>query len=413
MALRQIVPTVIKADVEGRSVTFPRGFKAGALRAGLKSKRKDVALIVSEKRASAAGMFTTNVVQAPSVPFSKGIVQKGFAQAIFCNAGNANACNGPQGEKDNAQCVALAASGLGLSPESVLVASTGVIGKPMPMHLIAAASNSFEDCLGKGEEADDSVAGAILTTDTFAKQIAVELHSQCWDGSIRIGGVAKGSGMIAPNMATTLAFITTDAEIEPALLQESLKRAIDGSFNRITVDGDTSTNDMVLALANGASGVKVDSRWALAEFQSALEDVCLRLAKMVAADGEGATKLVGVTVKGAASETDAAKIARTIAESPLVKTALFGCDPNWGRIMAAAGRAGVPFDPYRAEAWIGEFQVFAQGTGCPFDRGAVNRYLGQREVQITVDLGSGEVKATFWTCDYSYDYIKINAEYHT
>jgi glutamate N-acetyltransferase/amino-acid N-acetyltransferase len=413
MAIKMDIESLNLQQHSGRGVSFPRGFRVSSVRAGLKSRNKDLILILSETPASAAGVFTTNLVHAASVDYSKRVVAEGVAQAIFANAGNANACTGPQGEADNLRCAELTANALGLHSSSVLVASTGVIGRPMPMEKIETALPSAADGLSASAEADVEAARAILTTDTRPKKIALEVRSLHWEGAIRIAGIAKGSGMIAPNMATTLCFVTTDAKIRPNLLQGALWKSTEKSFNRVTVDGDTSTNDMVLVLANGASGQDVNQGAALSDFCAALDHVLLYLAKEVARDGEGATKLIQVTVRGAANEASAAKVAKTIAESPLVKTALFGCDPNWGRIMAAAGRAGVPFNPIQADAFLGGHQVFVQGKGAAFDPDEVHAYLKNSEIELTVSLGTGPGEATYWTCDYSYDYVKINAEYHT
>ncbi len=413
MALKTDMEPQVFQQVAGRGVTFPHGFKVASVRAGLKSRHRDLVLIVSDTPATAAGVFTTNLVHAACVDYSKKIVAEGVAQAIFANAGNANACTGEQGEKDNLACAVLTSAALGIKAEHVLVGSTGVIGRPMPMEKVEAALPEAAKVLSDEAEADVEAARAILTTDTRPKKIAIEVRSPHWEGPIRLGGIAKGSGMIAPNMATTLGFITTDAKIDAHLLQGALWKAIERSFNRITVDGDTSTNDMVLVLANGASGNAVKQGQGFEEFYNALEHVCLFLAKEVARDGEGATKLVKVSVSGAGSESEAAKVAKTIAESPLVKTALFGNDPNWGRIMAAAGRAGVIFNPKEAHAWLGEHQVFVGGERAEFDPDTVHDYLKASEIEISVSIGSGPGEATFWTCDYSYDYVKINAEYHT
>jgi glutamate N-acetyltransferase/amino-acid N-acetyltransferase len=413
MAMNAVASGLVVSVVPDTGITFPLGFRAAAVRAGLKSKNLDLALIVADQPCPVAGVFTLNLVKAPSVPYSERLVKNGMAQAIFVNAGNANACVGPQGDADNLECAFLTASALGIPQDFVLVASTGVIGRLMPMEKVRAAVPLAAAGIGLSTEIDADVAAAIMTTDLTQKQIAVECRSPHWQGTLRIAGVAKGSGMIAPNMATTLSFVTTDADVSSDLLQAIHSRAIDRTFNRITVDGDTSTNDMCLVLASGASGIPIKSPEAMADFETALEQVLQFLAKEIARDGEGATKLVTVQVVGGRSEEEAAKVAKTIAESPLVKTALYGCDPNWGRIMAAAGRAGVKFDPDKASAWIGDIQVFNHGVGGNFDSDAANTYLKQSEVTLTVDLASGDEAATVWTCDYSYDYIKINAEYHT
>jgi len=397
-----------------RGVTFPLGFKASAVRCGLKSKRDDLALIVSDGPATVAGVFTKNIVVASSVTYSKEVVTSGSARAIFCNAGNANACTGVEGELNTVECARMTALALNLALEDVLVASTGVIGKPLDMGKVAAGVPKAAAKITESAVADSSVAQAILTTDTRSKQVAVEVTSPHWEGTIRIGGVCKGSGMIAPNMATTLCFITTDAAIPSTLLQKVFFQAMDKSFNRITVDGDTSTNDMSLILASGAGPVSIQSEGsALCAFQEALEEVSMHLAKEVVRDGEGATKLVSVNVGGLPTEEAAVKVAKTIAESPLVKTALFGCDPNWGRIVAAAGRAGVPFDPNNLLVKLGEISIFSEGCGLPFDKKAAHEYLKKPDVDIFLDFHNGTGYAQIWTCDYSYDYIKINAEYHT
>lgn len=398
---------------QARGVTFPLGFKAAATRAGLKSKNLDLMLLVADGPAACAGVFTKNLVAAASVGYSKEIAMIGSARAIFCNAGNANACTGPQGEADNRACAVLTAQALGLQPNQVFVASTGVIGRPMPMAKVASAVPAAAIALQEGEDADANIAQAIMTTDLRPKQIAVEILSDHWIGPLRIGAVAKGSGMIAPNMATTLGFITTDAQIASPALQRALVSVMNRTFNRVTVDGDTSTNDMVLAMASGAGPANIATDEAFQDFEAGLHHVCAYLAKEIAGDGEGATKLVTVKVKGARTDAEADKVARSIAESPLVKTALFGCDPNWGRIMAAAGRSGVIFDPARASAFIGPVQVYRGGMGADFDADAAHAYLNRKEVDIVVDLAVGPAEAFIWTCDFSYDYVRINAEYHT
>lgn len=408
MAVEQLL-----SNLAVSGITFPKGFKAGAVWCGLKSKRKDLTVILSETPATCAGVFTQNLVRASSVDYSQAIVAQGTAQAIFCNAGNANACTGDQGIADTLACASLTGDALGIPQESVLVAATGIIGVPLPVSKIDAGLQSLVHNLDTGVCADEDVAHAILTTDTCPKQFSISVESRHWEGELRIAGVTKGSGMIAPNMATTLCFLTTDASVPAPLLQQALASAIDKSYNRLTVDGDTSTNDMALILANGAGTAKVESLEAFQAFVAALETVCLELAKMVARDGEGATKLVSIKVTGAQDERGAERIAKTIAESALVKTALFGCDPNWGRVLAAAGRAGVLFDPSKASLWFGPHLVFHRGTVAPFDRTQAHLDLKAPEVLVVLDLGQGSAAATIWTCDYSYDYIRINAEYHT
>jgi glutamate N-acetyltransferase/amino-acid N-acetyltransferase len=399
---------------EGAGVTHPEGFRAAAVRCALKTEGDDLALIVSDYEASVAGTFTTNQVKAACVRWTANVVQADRARAIVCNAGNANACNGPRGDEDNRRMAEIVADRLGLAPEQVLTASTGIIGHPLPVEKLEDGIPRAASALSNGPETDAKLARAIMTTDTRPKTFAATVRSAHWDGEVRMGGACKGSGMIAPNMATMLCFLTTDAEVSPPLLQQALRRAVDRTFNRMTVDGDTSTNDMTLLLASGASGVQIDADGpAFEDLVRALERLCLLLAREVARDGEGATKLVEVVVSGAADEASAVRIARTIAESPLVKTALFGNDPNWGRLLMAAGRAGVPFDQDRVEARIGDIPVCVEGRSVPFDAQAAHDTLKQPEVRVTVDLHAGDGEATFLTCDYSYDYIRINAEYHT
>lgn len=395
-------------------VTFPEGFVASGVRCGLKTEGPDLALIVCDGDAPVAGVFTTNLVQAACVRYSRQVVASGLARAIICNAGNANACNGPQGDRDARAMAEITAECLDISPDRVLVASTGVIGHPLPMHLLEAGIPTAVEALDRNHGTDLQVAQAIMTTDLRRKMAAVTCRSDAWPGPVSLGGVCKGSGMIAPNMATMLCFLTTDASLPAPLLQSALRRAVQRSFNRVTVDGDTSTNDMVLLLAAGTGEVQIrDEGVAYEDFAEALSRFCTYLAREVARDGEGATKLVEVVVRNAPNELAAEKVARTIAESPLVKTALFGCDPNWGRILAAAGRAGVPFDPDGATVTIGDVVVYGEGASRPFDRQALHDYLTEEEVRIVVDLAAGDGSAVMWTCDFSYDYVRINAEYHT
>ena len=418
--------------IEG-GVVAPTGFRTAGVRCGIKRKRNDICLIVSDVDCAAAGVFTTNVVKAPCVLSNQTHLTDGKARAIICNSGNANACNGEQGWTDAVSMVNHAAEVLGIPHRRVLSASTGVIGTALPMDKIIAGIADAASKLHAGDCGD--AAEGIMTTDTFPKQVAVEFTL---DGrTARLGAIAKGSGMIAPNMATMLAFITTDAAIEQPVLHEMLKRVAFYTFNSITVDGDTSTNDMTLALANGLCGNKIidnlESTDARA-FEQALYSVCLHLAKEIARDGEGATKLVEVVVQNVAappaivsayasqgrdlSPEDRARfprtVAKTIANSPLVKTALFGNDPNWGRILAAAGRAGVAFDPDRVEIALAGTTVYRDGMPTQFNGYVVSEAMKAKEVQIVVDFHQpqGET-ATVWTCDFSYDYVKINAEYHT
>ncbi len=406
-----ITQTTLCADA---GVTYPQGFSAAAVRAGLKTQGDDLAVIACDRPAAAAGVFTTNQVKASSVLHSQNVARGGSARAIVCNAGNANACNGPRGDADTRRMAGIVAEKLGVAAGEVVVGSTGVIGHPLPMELLEEAIPRAAEALGRGADTDQRVERAIMTTDIRPKLFAAEFRSDAWAGPVRIGGICKGSGMIAPNMATMLCFVTTDAAVEPALLQGALASAIGRTFNRVTVDADTSTNDMCIVLASGAGPVAIDAPGAaLDDLAEALRVACEKLAKDIARDGEGATKLVEIEVRGARSESEADQIGRTIAESPLVKTALFGNDPNWGRIMMAAGRAGVPFDPATVCVDLCGIPVFRHGAGVPFDAAAARGRMQAEEMRIVVDMGLGEASATYWTCDFSYDYVRINAEYHT
>jgi glutamate N-acetyltransferase/amino-acid N-acetyltransferase len=384
------------------------------VRCGLKNKRNDLGIILSDRAARAAGVFTQNVVRAACVDHSRRVLSNGTLRAIVVNSGNANCCTGEQGERDTLRMAELTAAAIGIDPQEVAVASTGVIGQLLDMskveHGIADAANHFT-------RDPTQVMDAILTTDLVEKwawsngDVSQDRNSppSILPTGPCVYGLAKGSGMIAPNMATMLAFVMSDWDVSDLDLQGCLESAVEGSFNCMTVDGDTSTNDMLIVMANGASGVKAS----LSEFQSALDQVCLSLAKQIARDGEGATKLVEVRVKGTRNPR---QIARTIADSPLVKTAMFGCDPNWGRILMAAGRAGVPFDPNEAILTIivadEEFVLFEQGGPGAFDPKRVSTALKDDHVIIDLSLGEGE-SATIYSCDFGYGYVRINAEYHT
>jgi glutamate N-acetyltransferase/amino-acid N-acetyltransferase len=403
--------------VEG-NVTAPQGFRAAATAAGLKpSGGLDLALILSEVDAIAAGAFTTNQVQAACVTYDRAIVESGTpVRAILCNAGQANACTGREGEQDNQAVAALVAQACAIPAGQVLTASTGVIGRRFDLSkfqqaipMLASQARSDD---GKGAAAA-LAARAILTTDLVEKAIALEAD---FDGKpVRVGGIAKGSGMIHPNLATMLAFMTCDAAVEPDLWRAMVRRAADVSFNQVTVDGDTSTNDMLLALANGRSHIEpIDANSPhVARLQAMLDEVCIVLAKAIARDGEGATKLLEVQVRGVANAAAARQIARTIVGSPLVKSAAFGNDPNWGRIAAAAGRSGVTFDAGQMDIWLGKFHLMQGGMPLPFDRAAASSYLKGDPVVVTVDLHQGEASGMAWGCDLSYDYVRINAEYTT
>lgn len=392
-------------------ITAPKGFVAAGVHAGIKRQKKDIALVFSERPCSAAATFTTNRVKAAPLLVTKEHVQAGSVRAIVVNSGNANACTGEQGLADARRMAAICAEKLGIRPEEVVVASTGVIGVFLPMEKIEAGIAQAAAALSVSG-AHDAALG-IMTTDTRPKEVAVVC--ECDGVQFRIGAMAKGSGMIHPNMATMLAFITTDAAVEREFLQERLKAAVDVSFNMITVDGDTSTNDMAVVLANGAApGAAIKPGTPIAEvFSEALTRVCIELAKMIAADGEGATKLIEVRVKGAKSAHDARLAVKAVAGSSLVKTAVYGEDANWGRILCAVGYSGADFDPETTTVYLGNVKVFEHGMGVPFDEHEAKSVLAAEEVAILIDLGEGEGEATGWTCDLTYDYVKINASYRT
>jgi glutamate N-acetyltransferase/amino-acid N-acetyltransferase len=395
-------------------VCAPKGFKAGGIWCGIKSssKKRDLALIYSEKTCAAAAMFTTNRVKAASVLVSQKHIMGGKLHAVIANSGNANACTGEAGLAAARRMAELAADEFAISPETVAVASTGVIGVPLP---IAAIENSVEALVNslRGDEAGHAAAlEAIMTTDTRKKEASVEI-----DGGARIGGMVKGSGMIHPNMATMLCFLTTDVSISRELLQASLQRAVRRSFNRVTIDGDTSTNDMVLIMANGASGVTVVKNDEYEAFSQALEQVCVTLAKAMARDGEGATKLVTVTVNGALSAEAAEILAKSVASSSLVKAACFGADANWGRILCAMGYSGAEFDPDRTsvsfKSKAGEIAVCSNGGPVSFSEDAAKKILSEEEIEITINAGEGSGSASAWGCDLTYDYVKINGDYRS
>ncbi len=392
-------------------MTAPEGFAAGSARGEIKTAGDDVALVLAAENSTGAAVFTTNQVKAAPVLLSAEHLSKASPCAIVVNAGNANCCTGARGMENARQMASLAARKLKLQPEEVLVCSTGIIGHQLPMEKIENAISQIE--LGNDDEA---VARAFMTTDTVPKFCAA---SREIDGkTVTVGGQAKGVGMIGPKMAplaphaTMLSFLTTDAQIERELLQNLLEKAVARSFNSVTVDGDTSTNDTAILLASGASGVQISAENE-AQFSPLLEAVCVQLSKKIARDGEGATKLIEIRVAGARSEIDAQKVALTIANSPLVKTAIFGRDPNWGRIAMAAGRAGVAFDPKNLSFSLGNLEMFRDGEPVDFDLARAEAALEDENVLISLDLGEGDSNWTAWTCDFSYDYVKINAEYHT
>ena len=395
------------------AVTAARGFRAAGVHAGIRKKRLDLALLVSDPAAAAAAVFTRNLAAAAPVQVSRAHLVRsgGMARAVVVNAGNANACTGAAGFEAAQRTTAAVAGLLGVPEHEVLVASTGVIGQPLPLPRLLTALPQAVRRLDRTGGAD--AATAILTTDLREKEHACTVRTRA--GRYTVGGMAKGSGMIHPDMATTLAFVTTDAAVAPALLQDCLRRATDATFNRISVDGDTSTNDTIVLLANGAAGVAVDARHptSVAGFAAALTEVLLELAKLVVRDGEGATKRIEVFVSGAASEAAALQVARTVAGSPLVKTAVHGADANWGRVVAAVCRAGVPIDPERLRVAFGDVVVVRPGFVAHFSEDEARRALEGDEVTIGVDLGAGAATARVWTCDLTAGYIEINASYRS
>jgi glutamate N-acetyltransferase/amino-acid N-acetyltransferase len=389
-------------------VRLPGGFRYAAGYAGIrKIEKDDLALIVSDTPAAAAAVFTQNrVVAAPVVLARENLrVTRGKACVILVNAGNAN-CATRTGDQVALATVRAAAKALGVKPEYVLPASTGVIGVEMDGGKIASALPALVAGLDAGKF--NMVADAMMTTDTVRKTAFAEIKSG--RKIAQIAGMTKGSGMIQPNMATTLGFVVTDAVVAPALLRSALKRAIAQSYNRISVDGDTSTNDTVAVLANGASGIAPSAK----VFEAALKEVLESLAQQIARDGEGAKKLVTIYVEGAVNDTAAEKLARAIANSPLVKTAIAGSDPNWGRILCAAGNAGVTFDPRKADIDMQGVPVCRGGLAADFNEDQLKMKLGERDCYIRFAIrGSGRGRARFWTCDFTEDYIRINASYRT
>ncbi len=393
-------------------VTAPLGFKAGAVNCGIRSEKPDVALLLSDRDAVLAGAFTSNRLAAAPVALCRERVAAGVGRAVVVNSGNANAATGAQGRSDADRMAALTAEALGLTPGAVCVCSTGTIGVPMPMAKLEAGIKAVAGALSY--EGGAAAARAIMTTDLVPKEVALELDIE--GKPVRIGGMAKGSGMINPNLATMLAYITTDAAVEGAALQALLRDAVQDSFNRITVDGDESTNDTVLMLANGAAGHTPlqpgHADWAL--FEQAVREVCGQLARMIVKDGEGATKFVTVTVQGAVDDAQARQAARAIANSLLVKTSWFGCDPNWGRIYDAVGYAGVDVDAETIEIRLDDFVAVRGGVvAAQTNLKSLEAVLQQDAFTVLVDLHLGSGSDTVYTCDCSYDYVRINSEYTT
>jgi glutamate N-acetyltransferase/amino-acid N-acetyltransferase len=401
-----------QAEISG-GITAATGFSAVGMHCGVKKARKDLALVVSAVPAATAATFTTNrVVAAPIIVCREHLHDSPLTRAIVVNSGNANACTGERGMADARLMALTAAEALGIEPREVLVSSTGVIGQYLPIEKICAGIRAAAGAIRPGGGTD--AAEAIRTTDTFAKEIAV--RTTVAGVPVVVGGMAKGSGMIAPNMATMLAFVTTDASVASALLERTLREVVERSFNRISVDGETSTNDMVTLQANGQAGnpaLQTTADPGYAEFRDALEHVLVRLSKMIVVDGEGATKFVEINVRGAADERSAVQAARAVANSALVKTALHGEDANWGRILAALGYSGVAFDPAEVEISFGDLPVLRRNYQIEFSEERAKEILSRREITITIGLHQGTASASFWTCDLSKAYVDINANYRT
>jgi glutamate N-acetyltransferase/amino-acid N-acetyltransferase len=392
-------------------VTAPIGFAAAGVFCGIKKRGKDLALIVSNRPAAVAGMLTANRMRAPCVEWAEKVLRKGHARAIVANSGNANCCTGRRGEQNNRAMAEETARLLRIPAGEVLVASTGVIGQPLPMESVRKGIRSARAHLKR--IGSHSAAEAIMTTDLRPKEFAV--HWKIAGRVVTIGGIAKGSGMIAPNMATMLAFMTTDLTVEPAILRQALRLAVPQTFNAITVDGEMSTNDMVLLLANGGAGLPPLKKGTLyhRDFLKGVRQLCKALAKEIVRDGEGVTRLFTVKVTGAASPAEAMKVARQIANSPLVKTMVAGRDPNWGRIASAAGASGIPFQPKKLTIRLGKIVVFKGGEPAAVSRELLLEQVDHPEIQMEVDLGRGKAQAQILSGDLTEEYVKINAKYTT
>ncbi|GLU99064.1 bifunctional glutamate N-acetyltransferase/amino-acid acetyltransferase ArgJ [Megamonas funiformis] len=401
---------MIKKDTQG--VTFAKGFTAAGVKAGIKkSGNLDVAVIYTKTQAVVAGTFTQNKVAAAPVYVSKEVVATGTAHAIVANAGCANACTGQQGLDDAHKMAQIAADELGVNADDVIVGSTGVIGVNLPMDKLEAG---IKDAVANLSADGSGNAGrAIITTDTHSKSVTCEFELS--GKTVRMGAIAKGSGMIRPNMATMLCYITTDIAIDQALLQKAVSGCVEKSFNMISVDGDMSTNDMVIVLANGeANNAKITEENADYQiFFDKLMMLCTELAKQIAADGEGASKFLTINVKGTKSFADAKTVGMAIANSPLVKTAFFGEDPNWGRVICAVGYSGADMVPEKTVVKFGGITIFANGTGATYDEKALAHVMKEKDIVIDIELNMGQEDATVWSCDLSYEYVKINGEYHT
>lgn len=397
--------------IKNGTVTNVKGFKAAGLHCGIKKKRKDLALIFSEELCVSAGAFTLNKVKAAPLIISQKIIKsKNKVRAVLINSGNANACTGEQGRADAIDAQKYCALKLGVKLNEVLISSTGVIGKRLNVDAIKGGVDKIIPILSKSGGID--AAEAILTTDTFKKTFAIRTKLSC--GEITLGAICKGSGMIMPNMATMLAFICSDVEIEQTLLRNALSLAVKDSFNKISVDGETSTNDMVIALCNGASKVKImgkNNDYSI--FVNALSVLCKEMAKSIIHDGEGATKFITVNVINARTDKDADLVAKQICNSPLVKTAFYGEQPNWGRIISAAGNSGASFAPEKAIIKLNSLTILEKNFKTTFKEKEAQKVFGKKEVELEINLNAGKKSTTWWTCDYSTKYIDINANYLT
>ncbi|MBI0397395.1 bifunctional glutamate N-acetyltransferase/amino-acid acetyltransferase ArgJ [Cyclobacterium marinum] len=401
-----------------RNITSVKGIKCWGAHSGVKSMRRDLAIIFSEVPAAAAATLTQNKVQAEPIKVTQRNLSNNRAQVIVCNAGNANACTGEQGREGAEAMADTVAAALNISPEDVIVASTGLIGEPFPTEDVVEGIKTTVPKLSNDAKAGSFLANAILTTDTFAKEGFVDFE---WEGkTISIGGVAKGSGMIHPNMATMLSFLATDIAIDEKLLQKTLKYCVDRSFNMITVDGDTSTNDMVAILANGMAGnekITSEEDPLYLKFKEKLRELLTHLAKLIVSDGEGASKFIEYKVTKAISENVAMKLIRAISDSTLVKTAMFGRDPNWGRIIAACGNAGISFNYKKANLYLGDadsqVQVLLKGAPTKFDKNYMKKLLRESHIIVHLELNTGKQEATGWGSDLTTDYVMFNSVYTT
>ena len=393
-------------------VTFPKGFSAAGVKAGIKkSGNPDLAVIYTKTEAVVAGTFTQNQVAAAPVFASKKVVATGTAHAVVSNSGCANACTGAVGDADAKKTQEVAAAALGCDPLDVIVGSTGVIGVPLPMNKVEAGVKQAVSELDP--EGSEKAANAIITTDTHTKSCSTTIT--VGGKEVRFGAIAKGSGMIRPNMATMLCYITTDLAIDQKLLQEALSTVVETTFNMISIDGDMSTNDMVIVMANGEAGnAKITEKGAdYDKVVEVLHAISEGMAERIASDGEGATKFLKIHVHGTKSFADAKTVGMAVANSPLVKTAFFGEDPNWGRVICAVGYAGVPMDPEKTVVSFGGIPVYAHGVGANADKDALAKAMAEHDIVIDIDLADGPEEATLFSCDFSYEYVKINGEYHT